>query len=60
MRNTPENILLGSSGMWFRYNDTDSGISLHRNKSRCGVLSRLLLASCIAFHSACRDFERCL
>ena len=60
MRNTSENLLRGSRGMWFRRNAANGGISLHRNKPRCDVLSRSLLASRLAIHFARYDFERCL
>lgn len=49
-----------SRGMWFRRNAALGGISLHRNKPRCGVLSRSLRASRLAAHHARYGFERCL
>jgi len=58
--NTSENQLRVSMGMWFRHNAANGGISLHRNKPRCGVLSRSLLTSRLASHPARYDFERCL
>ena len=46
--NVTQNLLRGRlaalfvtrSGMWFRHNAANAGISLHRNKPRCGVLSQ--------------------
>lgn len=47
-------------GMWFRRNAAHGGISLHRNKPRCGVLSQSLRASRLAAHPARYGFEGCL
>ena len=58
--NTSENLLRGSRGMWFRHNAANGGISLHRNKPRCGVLSRSFRVSRLASHPARYGFERCL
>ena len=51
---------ISSRGMWFRRNAALGGISLHRNKPRCGVLSRPLRASRLAAHHARYGFETCL
>lgn len=51
---------ISSRGMWFRRNAALGGISLHRNKPRCGVFSLPLRASRLAAHHARYGFERCL
>lgn len=59
-KNTSENLLRESRGMWLRRNAADGGISLHCNKPRYGVLSRSLHVSRLAIHPARYGFERYL